>query len=69
MNNINNNNNMQALGAEIEAHLDVLHSIQEMGIRLAHDLDDARDREDLQNRLQRVKAHWSHLNQKSSDIK
>ncbi len=59
----------QSLRAEIEAHDDVLKSVQEMGTKLARELDDGRDREDLHSRLRHIKTKWIELIEISTGIR
>lgn len=47
--------------ADINAHKDVIGSVEEMGAQLTRRVEDIKEREQLKERLSHIDIRWRHL--------
>lgn len=52
---------LQSVRADMNAHTDVIRSMEEMGAQLTRRVEDVKEREDLKERLSHIDIRWRHL--------
>lgn len=61
--------NEKSVRVEMDAHEDVVRSVEEMGVQLVRSVDDSGERERLSDRLNHVSERWRHIKKLDDSVR